>query len=83
MPNPYPTELRARAVRAYESGSETYATVASDFSVSEPTLQRWVRRQRTTGTVDPLVKAGGWTSRSMWPCCRRPLPRAPIARPTN
>lgn len=62
MPNPYPTELRARAVRAYESGSETYATVASDFSVSEPTLQRWVRRQRTTGTVDPLVKAGGWTS---------------------
>jgi hypothetical protein len=21
-----------------------------------------VRRQRTTGTVDPLVKAGGWTS---------------------
>jgi transposase len=44
MPNPYPTELRERAVRAYESGSETYAMVASDFSVSEPTLQRWVRR---------------------------------------
>jgi transposase-like protein len=44
MPNPYPTELRERAVRAYESSSETYAMVASDFSVSEPTLQRWVRR---------------------------------------
>jgi transposase len=62
MPNPYPTELRERAVRTYESGSDTYQMVATDFSVSEATLQRWVRRQRTTGTVDPLIKCGGWTS---------------------
>lgn len=62
MPNPYPTELRERAVRAYESSDETYRQVAERFAVSEPTLQRWVRRQRETGVLDPLAKGGGWTS---------------------
>jgi len=62
MPNPYPTELRTLAVRAYEAGTETYVTVAARFSIGEATLQRWVRRQRTTGALDPLAKGGGWTS---------------------
>jgi transposase len=62
MPNPYPTSLRARAVRAYESGNEAYERVAAHFEVGVATLQRWVRRQRTTGVLDPLAKAGGWTS---------------------
>lgn len=62
MPNPYPTELRERAVRAYESSAETYRQVAERFAVSEPTLERWVRRQRETGVLDPLAKGGGWVS---------------------
>ena len=62
MPNPYPTELRERAVRAYETGDETYVTVATRFSIGEATLQRWVGRQRATGVLDPLAKAGGWVS---------------------
>jgi transposase len=62
MPNPYPTALRARAVRAYEAGDEAYGAVAARFEVGVATLQRWVHRQRTTGAVDPLAKAGGWTS---------------------
>jgi transposase len=62
MPNPYPTELRERAVRAYESSDETYVEVAERFAVGEATLQRWVRRQRETGALDPLAKGGGWTS---------------------
>jgi transposase len=62
MPNPYPTALRTRAVRAYELGDDAYATVAGRFEVGVATLQRWVRRQRATGAVDPLAKAGGWTS---------------------
>jgi transposase len=62
MPNPYPTALRARAVHAYEAGNEAYAVVASRFEVGVATLQRWVQRQRTTGALDPLAKAGGWTS---------------------
>jgi len=62
MPNPYPTALRARAVHAYEAGTEAYAVVAARFELGVATLQRWVRRQRTTGVVDPLAKGGGWTS---------------------
>ena len=49
-------------MRAYEAGEEAYATVAARFEVGVATLQRWVRRQRMTGAVDPLAKAGGWTS---------------------
>lgn len=62
MPNPYPTELRTLAVRAYEAGDDTYIVVAEHFAIGEATLQRWVRRQRTTGVLDPLAKAGGWVS---------------------
>jgi transposase len=62
MPNPYPTALRTLAVRAYEAGDEPYVAVAARFEVGVATLQRWVRRQRITGALDPLAKAGGWTS---------------------
>lgn len=62
MPNPYPTALRAVAVRAYEAGHESYDVVAARFDVGVATLQRWVRRQRETGILDPLAKGGGWTS---------------------
>ena len=62
MPNPYPLELRERAVRAYESSDETYLEVAERFAVGPATLQRWVRRQRETGALDPLAKGGGWVS---------------------
>jgi len=62
MPNPYPTELRARAVRAYEAGDETCQQVAARFEVGVATLERWLRRQRCRGTLDPLAKAGGWRS---------------------
>lgn len=62
MPNPYPTELRGRAVRAYEAGDETCAQVAARFEVGVATLERWLRRQRRLGTLDPLAKAGGWRS---------------------
>jgi transposase len=49
-------------VRAYEAGAASYRAVAEQFAVGEATLQRWVRRQRETGTVDPLAKGGGWHS---------------------
>lgn len=59
MPNPYPPELRERAVQAYEDDEGTYAEVAERFSISVPTLQRWVSRARTTGSVEALPKGGG------------------------
>jgi transposase-like protein len=62
MPNPWSPQLRDRAVRAYDTGNDAYTSVARRFSIGERTLRRWVRQWRTTGTVTPRDKAGGWTS---------------------
>jgi transposase len=62
MPNPYPTALRERAVRAYEGSAETYADVAARFSIHINTLVRWVQGARDRGTVMPAPRGGGWYS---------------------
>ena len=62
MPNPYPTALRERAVRAYDGSAETYAEVATRFSIHINTLVRWVQRQRDRQTVLPAPRGGGWYS---------------------
>lgn len=62
MANPYPVELRERAVRAYEETTETYTEVAVRFSLHVNTLVRWVQQVRETGSVAPRDKAGGWQS---------------------
>ena len=62
MPNPYPIELRERAVRAYETGNESQTVVAARFTVNPWTLLRWVARQRETGSVAPWPKRGGRVS---------------------
>jgi transposase len=60
MPNPYDVALRERAVAAYDRGEGTYADVAAMFLVDHRTLERWVAQQRTTGSVAPQPKGGGW-----------------------
>ena len=62
MPNPYPTALRERAVRAYEGGADRYSDVAATFGDSLATLVRWVQRARETGLIAPLDRGGGWPS---------------------
>ena len=62
MPNPYPVELRERAVRAYEDSTDTYVEVAAQFGVAVSTLCLWVRQARDTGSVMPAPKGGGWYS---------------------
>jgi len=62
MPNPFPTELRERAVRAYEDGDESCETVAERLALNAWTLLRWITRRRETGSVEPLPKGGGWRS---------------------
>lgn len=42
MPNPYPAALRERAVRAYETTTDTYAEVSARFEIGLNTLVRWV-----------------------------------------
>lgn len=59
MPNPHPTELRERAVRAYESGEGSYDEISERFSIAPRTLQRWTTRKRETGDVQPQIKGGG------------------------
>jgi transposase len=60
MPNPYDVALRERAVKAYESGEGSYAQLSALFDVDHRTLERWVARWRTTGSVAPRPKGGGW-----------------------
>ena len=62
MANPYPIALRERAVRAYESSTETYRDVADRFEVHINTLVRWVQRARDLGDVAPFAHGGGWRS---------------------
>jgi transposase len=64
MPNPYPTALRERAVRAFEASTDTYAEVAARFSIHINTLVRWVQGARDTGTVIPAPKGGAAPERA-------------------
>ena len=62
MATPYDVALRERAVQAYERGEGSYAEVAALFQVDSRTLERWVARWRTTGSVAPRPRGGGWRS---------------------
>ena len=62
MPNPYPIELRERAVRAYEDSTDTYVEVAARFVIAVSTLCEWVRQARDRGNVMPAPRGGGWYS---------------------
>jgi transposase len=49
---PYSKDLRLRVLAAADAG-EPREQVASTFSVSMPTIKRWLRRRRETGEVEP------------------------------
>lgn len=59
MPRAYPTELRERAVKAYESGEETLGELAVRFEVAERSLRYWVEQKRKTGSLAPKPRGGG------------------------
>jgi transposase len=52
-------DLRRRVVDAYLAGDGTYAEVAARFSVGEATVNRWLRRHRETGRIDPKPHRSG------------------------
>jgi transposase len=62
MAEPYDVALRERAVAAYHAGEGGYHAVASIFRIGWRTLQRWVAKERQTGSVAPDPKRGGWQS---------------------
>ena len=53
------TDLRRRAVEAYERGDGSIPIVAARFAVSASSLNRWLRRRRETGAVEREPRSGG------------------------
>jgi transposase len=49
---PYSKDLRLRVLSAVDAGSPR-EEVAKTFSVSMPTIKRWLKRRRETGAVEP------------------------------
>jgi|SRR3712207_5374076 transposase len=49
---PYSKDLRVRVLAAVDSGVPR-EEVAKIFSVSVPTIKRWLKRRRETGDVEP------------------------------
>ena len=56
---PYSVDLRQRVVDAYAQGEGTIDQLAERFSVSPSSVERWVRRHRTTGSVAPTPNPAG------------------------
>ena len=53
MPNSTPLSKRKKAVQAYERGNRSIAEIAANHGISEATLTRLLRRQRSTGSLAP------------------------------
>jgi transposase len=49
---PYSKDLRIRVLAAVDGGTPR-GKVAKTFSVSMPTIKRWLKRRRETGDVEP------------------------------
>jgi transposase len=54
---PYSKDLRLRVLSAVDAGSPR-EQVAKAFSVSMPTIKRWLRRRRQSGDVEPRAIPG-------------------------
>jgi transposase len=54
---PYSKDLRLRVLSAVDAGSPR-EEVAKTFSVSMPTIKRWLKRRRETGDVEPEPISG-------------------------
>lgn len=50
---PLSLDLRQRIVTAFEQGQGSRRTLAQRFGVGEATVQRLLRRKRTTGSLEP------------------------------
>src|ERR671912_1645160 len=54
---PYSKDLRLRVLSAVDAGKPR-EEVAKTFSVSIPTIKRWLKRRRQTGDVEPRAIPG-------------------------
>jgi transposase len=54
--------FRERVVAAHAAGKGGVHALAEMFGIGYRTVQRWLVRQRATGSVAPAPGAGGWKS---------------------
>ena len=59
MPRAYSTDLRERALDAYEGGEGSQSEVARRYRVGERTLSAWLRTAREEGRRCPRSRRGG------------------------
>lgn len=52
-------DLRQRVVNAYLRGDGSYDELAARFEIGRASLNRWLRRFKETGSVEPNAHAGG------------------------
>jgi transposase len=55
----YSQDLREKVIRAVAQDKQSNRAIAETLSLSEPSIERWTRRQRETGSVAALAHAGG------------------------
>jgi transposase len=75
---PYSKDLRLRVLAAVDSG-EAREEVAKTFSVSMPTIKRWLRRRRETGDVEPEPIPGRPSRKTTTPTTQKSVARAPAS----
>ena len=57
----FSTDLRQRAIAAYDANEGTQQQVADRFKVSVSWLRKVLRQRRLTGSIDPKPHGGGRT----------------------
>jgi transposase len=55
----YSKDLREKVVGAYETGNDSYDSLAARFDVGRATVNRWLRLKRETGDVQKRPHGGG------------------------
>jgi transposase len=55
----YSQDLREKVVAAVAQDRQSNRQIAETLDISEPTIERWTRRQRETGSVAASAHAGG------------------------
>jgi transposase len=55
----YSQDLRERVLAAIKETTLSQAKIARAFKISQPTLEKWLHRQRATGTCAALPHGGG------------------------
>ena len=77
----YSTDLRQRVVKALQDGKDQ-AWVVATFQVSLSSVQRWIARYRSTGSVAPTAqkRMGGLIRQEQYPALRALVTRLPDAQ---